>query len=213
MGLFDIISSFIAAITDDTDWDFEHSQALDSYNETVGKYKSYAKKLSYRYSMIKKNNESVQSLCRQIKTEENTLKEFLNNQTALNLLSVTDRNYIENYQDQMKPIKDIEDLKGCKPNIRPDATQWDTSSPSLEDVVALALGGPIGFLINRAPTGYDSLDVEEVLEAKAEVVKEIAVLKRRITSATKKQSQLKTQEKICEIILQKINWYKENYQK
>lgn len=220
MGFFDIfegikdgVESFVDAVTDDTDWDYEHSQAMDSYNETVERYKSYAKKLQYRYSMIRKNSESVRNLCVQIKKEKSVLQEMLTNENAMKLLNATDRNYLENYEKHIKPIKVVTDIEGCKPNVRPDATQWNTSSPSLEDGVAFALLGPLGVLMNRAPTGYRSYDVEEVLDAKSEVVKQIASLKRRITSATKKQSQLKVQEKICKIILQKIEWYKNNYQK
>lgn len=213
MGIFDGIVDFIADIADDTDWDYEHSQAMDSYEETVKQYESYARKLKYRYSMIKKNSESVNSLCQRIKSEKSTLEAMLSNQNAMNLLSVADRNYIESYEKQIKPIKAVTKIEGCKPNVRPDATQWDDSSPSLEDGVAFIFLGPLGVLMNRAPTGYNSYDVEEVLDAKAEVVKQIAALKRRITSASKKQNQLKEQEKICEIILQKINWYKTTYQK
>lgn len=218
MGLFDFIQDriddvkdFIDDLMDDTDFNSEYADAMESYEKTVKQYESYANKLRYRYSMIKKCGEEVSELCLQIKNEENVLKEMLTNQSAMKLLEVTEKKYIEDYSTYLKPIKVVTSMPGCKPAENPRATEWDTSAPDEDDLIAFLIGGPLGVALIRSPKGYNADDVENVIEARKKVVSKIGNLKKRITTASKKQSDLKFRKQICEIILQKINWYKDNY--
>ena len=78
--LKDGVEDFIDTLTDNTDYNSEYAEAMEAYEKAVKQYKSYANKLRYRYSMIKKSSEEVSELCLQIKDQEDVLKKMLKNE-------------------------------------------------------------------------------------------------------------------------------------
>ena len=212
--ILDTGEQLIDIFTDDTDYDLEFSNAKEKYDKAVKKFNSYAGKYRYRCSAIKKIAENIEDIINQINGKTEVLNQFLKDEKTLAFLTDDEKQYLVNYSDYISPIDNLNAIKECIPNYNKKAKEWNTSlEVDQDDVISFLIGGPLGVVINRAPTGYTWNDISEIEESTEEVLKQVKKVQKKVITVSKLKSELEIKQKICSLILEKILWYEKNISK
>ena len=113
-----------------------------------------------------------------------------------------------NYSNYISPIDNLNAIKECIPNYNKKAKEWNTSlEVDQDDVISFLIGGPLGVVINRAPTGYTWNDISEIEESTEEVLKQVKKVQKKVITVSKLKSELEIKQRIYNLILEKIIWY------
>lgn len=206
--ILDTGEQLIDIFTDDTDYDLEFSNAKEKYDKAVKKFNSYAGKYRYRCSAIKKIAENIEDIINQINGKTEVLNQFLKDEKTLAFLTDDEKQYLVNYSDYISPIDNLNAIKECIPNYNKKAKEWNTSlEVDQDDVISFLIGGPLGVVINRAPTGYTWNDISEIEESTEEVLKQVKKVQKKVITVSKLKSELEIKQRIYNLILEKIIWY------
>lgn len=206
--ILDTGEQLIDIFTDDTDYDLEFSNAKEKYDKAVKKFNSYAGKYRYRCSAIKKIAENIEDIINQINGKTEVLNQFLKDEKTLAFLTNDEKQYLVNYSDYISPIDNLNAIKECIPNYNKKAKEWNTSlEVDQDDVISFLIGGPLGVVINRAPTGYTWNDISEIEESTEEVLKQVKKVQKKVITVSKLKSELEIKQRIYNLILEKIIWY------
>ena len=180
--ILDTGEQLIDIFTDNTDYDLEFSNAKEKYDKAVKKFNSNGK------------------------TE--VLNQFLKDEKTLAFLTDDEKQYLVNYSDYISPIDNLNAIKECIPNYNKKAKEWNTSlEVDQDDVISFLIGGPLGVVINRAPTGYTWNDISEIEESTEEVLKQVKKVQKKVITVSKLKSELEIKQRIYNLILEKIIWY------
>ena len=206
--ILDTGEQLIDIFTDNTDYDLEFSNAKEKYDKAVKKFNSYAGKYRYRCSAIKKIAENIEDIINQINGKTEVLNQFLKDEKTLAFLTDDEKQYLVNYSDYISPIDNLNAIKECIPNYNKKAKEWNTSlEVDQDDVISFLIGGPLGVVINRAPTGYTWNDISEIEESTEEVLKQVKKVQKKVITVSKLKSELEIKQRIYNLILEKIIWY------
>ena len=206
--ILDTGEQLIDIFTDDTDYDLEFSNAKEKYDKAVKKFNSYAGKYRYRCSAIKKIAENIEDIINQINGKTEVLNQFLKDEKTLAFLTDDEKQYLVNYSNYISPIDNLNAIKECIPNYNKKAKEWNTSlEVDQDDVISFLIGGPLGVVINRAPTGYTWNDISEIEESTDEVLKQVKKVQKKVITVSKLKSELEIKQRIYNLILEKIIWY------
>lgn len=206
--ILDTGEQLIDIFTDDTDYDLEFSNAKEKYDKAVKKFNSYAGKYRYRCSAIKKIAENIEDIINQINGKTEVLNQFLKDEKTLAFLTDDEKQYLVNYSNYISPIDNLNAIKECIPNYNKKAKEWNTSlEVDQDDVISFLIGGPLGVVINRAPTGYTWNDISEIEESTEEVLKQVKKVQKKVITVSKLKSELEIKQRIYNLILEKIIWY------
>lgn len=101
----------------------------------------------------KKIAENIEDIINQINGKTEVLNQFLKDEKTLAFLTDDEKQYLVNYSDYISPIDNLNAIKECIPNYNKKAKEWNTSlEVDQDDVISFLIGGPLGVVINRAPT-------------------------------------------------------------
>lgn len=156
----------------------------------------------------KKIAENIEDIINQINGKTEVLNQFLKDEKTLAFLTDDEKQYLVNYSDYISPIDNLNAIKECIPNYNKKAKEWNTSlEVDQDDVISFLIGGPLGVVINRAPTWYTWNDISEIEESTEEVLKQVKKVQKKVITVSKLKSELEIKQRIYNLILEKIIWY------